>query len=226
MAFDPWPRSRAPGRAQETLVHADALYNLAHPLDSRAGWNLPDVGRVSIGEREVRTMKKMARVTKWLSSPSLEGPTATVLLRLMAGGVFVSEGILKFVYANQGVGRFTKLGFPLTHLTASLVGAWEIVGGALLMLGLLTRGAAILFAIEMGRGIAVVPGAGGQGARGRGPGAVVGARVAGGARADRHDVGGAHGAPRGRRGVALDAARGDAVMPLAATNTSLFAGSS
>jgi RNA polymerase sigma-70 factor (ECF subfamily) len=32
MAFDPWPRSRAPGRAQETLVHADALYNLARYL--------------------------------------------------------------------------------------------------------------------------------------------------------------------------------------------------
>ena len=94
-------------------------------------------------------MKRMARVTKWLFNPPVDGPTATVLLRLMAGGVFVSEGILKFVYANQGVGRFTKLGFPLPHLTASLVGAWEIVGGALLMLGLLTRGAAILFAIEM-----------------------------------------------------------------------------
>ena len=94
-------------------------------------------------------MKTTARLTKWLFNPPVDGPTATVLLRLMAGGVFVSEGILKFVYPNQGVGRFTKLGFPVPHLTASLIGTWEIVGGALLMLGLLTRGVAILFAIEM-----------------------------------------------------------------------------
>jgi len=94
-------------------------------------------------------MKASARVEEWLFNPPVDGPNATLLLRLMAGGVFVWEGILKFVYATQGVGRFTKLGFPLPHLTASVIGAWEIVGGALLMVGLLTRGAAILFAIEM-----------------------------------------------------------------------------
>jgi RNA polymerase sigma-70 factor (ECF subfamily) len=32
MAFELWPRPRAPGRAKETLVHADALYNLARYL--------------------------------------------------------------------------------------------------------------------------------------------------------------------------------------------------
>ena len=55
----------------------------------------------------------------------------------------------RFVYPSLGTGRFTRLGFPVPHLTASLIGAWEIVGGALLIVGLLTRGAAILFAIEM-----------------------------------------------------------------------------
>jgi putative oxidoreductase len=94
-------------------------------------------------------MKTPARIKEWLLNPPLDGPTATLLLRLMAGAVFVSEGIMKFVFPNQGVGRFTKLGFPLPHLTASLIGAWEIVGGLLLIVGLLTRGAAILFAIEM-----------------------------------------------------------------------------
>jgi uncharacterized membrane protein YphA (DoxX/SURF4 family) len=85
----------------------------------------------------------------WLFRPPLSAPPATILVRLMAGGVFFSEGILKFVYANQGVGRFTKLGFPLPHLTASFVGTVEIVGGAMLMAGLLTRLMAILFAGEM-----------------------------------------------------------------------------
>jgi len=38
-----------------------------------------------------------------------------LIIRLLAGGVFFWEGMLKFVYANQGVGRFTKLGFPSCH---------------------------------------------------------------------------------------------------------------
>jgi uncharacterized membrane protein YphA (DoxX/SURF4 family) len=86
---------------------------------------------------------------QWLIHPPVSGPAATLLLRLMAGGVFLSEGILKFVYSNQGVGRFTKLGFPLPHLTATFVGALEIVGGILLIAGLATRFAAIPFIIEM-----------------------------------------------------------------------------
>jgi putative oxidoreductase len=94
-------------------------------------------------------MKTSRTVFHWLSHPPLDAPRATVLLRLMAGGVFFWEGILKFVYANQGVGRFTKLGFPLPHLTASLVGGLEIAGGLLLLLGLFTRFIAIPFVVEM-----------------------------------------------------------------------------
>jgi len=67
----------------------------------------------------------------------------------MAGGVFLWEGILKFVYANQGVGRFAKLGMPLPHMTANVVGGLEIVGGLLLLSGLMTRPIAIPFIIEM-----------------------------------------------------------------------------
>ena len=65
----------------------------------------------------------------WLLYPPDDAPTATVLLRLMAGGVFLWEGILKFVFANQGVGRFTKLGIPAPALMANFVGGLEIVGG-------------------------------------------------------------------------------------------------
>ncbi len=81
--------------------------------------------------------------------PPLTAPRATLLVRVMAGGVFLSEGILKFVYTNQGVGRFTKLGFPLPELTATFVGGLEIVGGVLLIFGLLTRFVATAFVIEM-----------------------------------------------------------------------------
>src|SRR4030095_13590754 len=59
------------------------------------------------------------------------------------------EGILKFVYKNQGVGRFTKLGIPAPHAMAVFVALLEIVGGVLLLTGLLTRLIAVPFVIEM-----------------------------------------------------------------------------
>jgi len=91
----------------------------------------------------------MKSLYRWLIHPPVVGPAATLLLRLMAGGVFLSEGILKFVYANQGVGRFTKLGFPWPAATATFVAGLEIVGGILLLAGLMTRLIAIPFIIEM-----------------------------------------------------------------------------
>src|SRR5215831_12135298 len=103
------------------------------------------VNKKSKHERE-STMKNIMR---WLSQPPVDGPESTVILRLMAGGVFFWEGILKFVYLNQGVGRFTKLGMPFPIFTADFVGGLEIVGGVLLMAGLLTRWMAIPFVIEM-----------------------------------------------------------------------------
>src|SRR5262245_10876546 len=85
----------------------------------------------------------------WFLSPRDTAPTATVLLRLMAGGVFLWEGMLKFVFANQGVGRFTKLGIPAPAMTANFIGGLEIVGGLLIIAGLLTRVIAVPFIIEM-----------------------------------------------------------------------------
>jgi uncharacterized membrane protein YphA (DoxX/SURF4 family) len=67
----------------------------------------------------------------------------------MVGGVFFWEGILKFVYVNQGVGRFTKLGIPFPVPTAHFVAVLEIVGGLLLISGFLTRVIAVPFVIEM-----------------------------------------------------------------------------
>jgi putative oxidoreductase len=85
----------------------------------------------------------------WLLHPPLDGPRATILIRVMAGTVFLWEGILKFVYANQGVGRFTKLGFPAPYFIATADAWLEIVGGILIVSGLLTRLIAIPFIIEM-----------------------------------------------------------------------------
>jgi len=85
----------------------------------------------------------------FVSRPPTDAPRATLALRLMAGGVFFWEGILKFVYANQGVGRFTKLGMPIPEVLAPAVAILEIGGGLMLMGGLLTRFFSIPFIIEM-----------------------------------------------------------------------------
>jgi len=91
----------------------------------------------------------MKNILAWLNHPPTDGPGSVLLVRLMAGGVFLWEGILKFVYTNQGIGRFTKLGMPLPHFTANFVACLEIVGGLLLLSGLLTRFIAVPFIIEM-----------------------------------------------------------------------------
>jgi putative oxidoreductase len=94
-------------------------------------------------------MKTIRPLVDFVCNPPLTAPRSVLMMRLMAGGVFLSEGILKFVYTNQGVGRFTKLGIPAPELTATFVGSLEIVGGALLIAGLFTRAIAIPFIIEM-----------------------------------------------------------------------------
>jgi putative oxidoreductase len=91
----------------------------------------------------------MKNLLQWLTNPPTDGPKSTIALRIMAGGVFFWEGILKFVYANQGIGRFTKLGMPLPHFTADFVACLEIVGGLLLLSGWLTRLIAVPFVFEM-----------------------------------------------------------------------------
>jgi putative oxidoreductase len=91
----------------------------------------------------------MAKIIRWLANPPVDGAGSILIVRLMTGGVFLWEGLLKFVYVNQGVGRFTKLGFPFPEMTAHFVGIFEIVGGLLLIFGLLTRFVAVPFVFEM-----------------------------------------------------------------------------
>jgi uncharacterized membrane protein YphA (DoxX/SURF4 family) len=100
-------------------------------------------------KKQYKKEKLMKNIIHWLDNPPTTGPESTLLLRLMAGGVFLWEGILKFVYANQGVGRFTKLGMPVPHFTADFVAVLEIVGGLLLLFGFLTRWISIPFIVEM-----------------------------------------------------------------------------
>src|SRR5437870_13425220 len=91
----------------------------------------------------------MNKVIDWFFKPPVDGPAAIILLRLMAGSVFLWEGLMKFVFPNQGVGRFTKLGFPAPHFLATADAWLEIIGGTFLILGFLTRPLSVLFVIEM-----------------------------------------------------------------------------
>jgi uncharacterized membrane protein YphA (DoxX/SURF4 family) len=77
-------------------------------------------------------------------------PAAVILVRLLVGGVFLSEGIQKFLYADAlGVGRFVKIGIPAASVMAPFVGVTEIVCGTLLIVGLVTRAAAVPLIIDM-----------------------------------------------------------------------------
>jgi uncharacterized membrane protein YphA (DoxX/SURF4 family) len=69
---------------------------------------------------------------------------AVLLIRILVGWVFVSEGIQKFVFPAQlGVGRFEKIGIPSPHVMAPFVGSVEIACGSLLLIGLFTRVAVV-----------------------------------------------------------------------------------
>jgi len=69
---------------------------------------------------------------------------ALLLVRILVGWVFVSEGIQKFVFPAQlGVGRFEKIGIPSPHVMAPFVGSVEIACGSLLLIGLFTRVAVV-----------------------------------------------------------------------------------
>lgn len=78
---------------------------------------------------------------KWTATD--KAPT-TFLIRLVVGSVFLSEGIQKFLFAEaQGAGRFKKIGIPYHEFLGPFVGTTEMVCGIFILLGLLTRLAAI-----------------------------------------------------------------------------------
>ena len=63
-----------------------------------------------------------------------------ILVRILVGWVFLSEGIQKFLFPTAlGVGRFARIGIPIPHVMAPFVGSVEIVFGSLLLLGLFTQ---------------------------------------------------------------------------------------
>ncbi len=78
---------------------------------------------------------------RWFeASMTTKAPTAVLLVRLLVGTVFLSEGIQKFLFpVALGAGRFAKLGFPSPAWMATTVAFFEITCGLLVIVGLMTR---------------------------------------------------------------------------------------
>ena len=75
---------------------------------------------------------------------------AVLLIRILVGCVFLSEGIQKFLFPDSlGVGRFVKIGIPSPQVMAPFVGMVEIVCGSLLLVGLVTRLATVPLLIDI-----------------------------------------------------------------------------
>lgn len=79
-----------------------------------------------------------------------QAAAAVILIRLMVGAVFISEGTQKFLYPDDiGAGRFEKFGIPAPQVVAPLVGSFEIGCGTLVLLGLGTRLAVVPLIVIM-----------------------------------------------------------------------------
>ena len=75
---------------------------------------------------------------------------AVLLIRILVGWVFLSEGIQKFLFPDSlGVGRFVKIGIPSPQVMAPFVGVVEIVCGSLVLVGLFTRLATVPLLIDI-----------------------------------------------------------------------------
>jgi uncharacterized membrane protein YphA (DoxX/SURF4 family) len=76
--------------------------------------------------------------------------SSAILVRLMVGTVFLSEGIQKFLFPDQlGVGRFIKIGLPFPEFFGYFVPTFEVACGVLILTGLFTRLASIPLIIIM-----------------------------------------------------------------------------
>lgn len=103
----------------------------------------PREGESAVEKRRsfVPMTRPAVRVRKLLAT---RAPAAVFLVRALVGLVFLSEGIQKFLFPGSlGAARFAKIGFPAPGFLAQFVGTFEIACGLLVLLGLLTRLAAV-----------------------------------------------------------------------------------
>jgi len=77
-------------------------------------------------------------------------PRAVILIRLLVGLVFFEEGLQKLLFPSvMGAGRFARIGIPAPDALGPFVGVVEIVCGAMLVLGVLTRLATLPLLVDI-----------------------------------------------------------------------------
>jgi putative oxidoreductase len=82
-----------------------------------------------------------------MKSLSALQPFAVLALRIALGIIFFTHGYPKLVHGGAMQGSFVQHGLPGSFVYVS--GVLEVFGGVLLVLGLFTRPAALLLAVEM-----------------------------------------------------------------------------
>jgi putative oxidoreductase len=90
----------------------------------------------SMGPETDRSLWSIVMRPAWRSK-------AVFLIRLAVGLIFLTQGILKYIDPNLGVNRFARIGFSHPAFTAHFIGTFEMVCGFLVLIGLVTRIAAI-----------------------------------------------------------------------------------
>ena len=76
--------------------------------------------------------------------PGEKFSSTIILIRVMVGAVFLSEGIQKFLFpAMRGTGRFIKIGLPIPEILSYVVGSFEMICGLFLLIGYITSIAAV-----------------------------------------------------------------------------------
>jgi uncharacterized membrane protein YphA (DoxX/SURF4 family) len=84
------------------------------------------------------------------SPKGTQNTAAYILVRIIVGSVFLSEGIQKFLFVDSlGIGRFIKIGIPAPEIMAPFVGIVEIACGLLVLIGLFTKLASIPLIIDI-----------------------------------------------------------------------------
>ncbi len=83
----------------------------------------------------------------WLTTNDMG---AVLVIRIILGYVFLVAGLQKFIFLeDMGPGRFEEMGYAFPAFTAYFVGFFEVLGGLFILLGFLTRYAAVPIMIIM-----------------------------------------------------------------------------
>jgi putative oxidoreductase len=94
---------------------------------------------------------RLRRALAWAARQRLHGAAAWIptIVRVVAGALFVGIATGKFTDHAQESVDFDRYGVPFPEVATYLVGTLELICGALLVIGLLTRPAALLLGANL-----------------------------------------------------------------------------